>query len=156
MSVKERLSRECQNFFAAESAPKPWRGFRCHGEREASVHGRTAESKWHNGELEACQGLCMIRGIVPPIAPLDSNQFKGAIIFRRAQLRTIRTIILHPYDHPQPADGSGWSDTLRAHAPSVRRGYVPAEQGITPADFLLFTITAECNIAAGAIGDDKV
>ena len=120
MSVKERLSRECQNFFAAESAPKPWRGFRCHGEREASVHGRTAESKWHNGELEACQGLCMIRGIVPPIAPLDSNQFKGAIIFRRAQLRTIRTIILQPYGRPQPADESGWSDTLRAHAPSVQ------------------------------------
>ena len=61
---------------------------------------------------------------------------------------------MQSYDRPQPAGGSGWSDTLRAHAPSVRRGYVPAEQGITPADFLLFTITAECNIAA--IGDDKV
>jgi len=30
---------------------------------------------------------------------------------------------------------------------SVRRGYVPAEQGITPANFLLFSLTAECNIA---------
>ena len=148
MSVKERLSRECQNFFAAESAPKPWRGFRCHGEREASVHGRTAESKWHNGELEACQGLCMIRGIVPPFAPLDSNQFKGAIIFRRAQLRTIRTIILHPYDHPQPADGSGWSQphpynpicTARAGASSFRRWqagtYGWARLGTTRSDIL--------------------
>ena len=34
-------------------------------------------------------------------------------------------------------------------APSVRRGYVPAEQGITSADFLLFTITGGCNIAGG-------
>jgi len=43
--------------------------------------------------------------------------------------------------------GSGRSNTLRAHPPSVLRGYVPAEQGITPADFLLFSLTAECNIA---------
>ena len=35
-------------------------------------------------------------------------------------------------------------------------GVCTAEQGITPPIFLLFTITAECNIAAGAIGDDKV
>ena len=70
-------------------------------------------------------------------------------------MRTIRTIILKSYDRTQPADRSGWSDTLRAHAPSVRRGYVPAEQGITPTKFLFFTITAECKIAAGAIGDKE-
>ena len=64
--------------------------------------------------------------------------------------------VFRSFNRPQPADGSGWSDTLRAHAPSVRRGYVPAEQGITPANYLLFTITTECNIEAGAIGDEKL